>query len=73
MGAQDSLELAEDFIASTGVESIPMIWDESFDSWAYYGVRGQPTAILVDPQGDPITMWVGAFDEDEVLELAAEY
>ncbi len=50
-----------------------MVWDESFTSWSYYGVRGQPTAILVDPTGQPITGWSGAFPEDEVLELAAQF
>ncbi len=73
MGAQDSLGQAQEFVASTGTESLLMIWDESFASWQYYGVRGQPTAILVDPTGNPIVGWSGSFDEEEVLELAAEY
>lgn len=71
MGAQDSLSYAEEFVATTGTESLLMIWDESFTSWQYYGVRGQPTAILVDAGGNPIQGWVGRFDEGEVLELAA--
>lgn len=71
MGAQDSFDFAQEFRATTGTESFLMIWDESFTSWQYYGVRGQPTAILVDAAGDPIQGWVGRFDEAEVLELAA--
>jgi len=70
MGAQDDFGQAQDFVDRTGVSSFPMIWDESFETWAYYGVRGQPTAILVDPEGAPIALWSGFFDEDEVLELA---
>ncbi len=73
MGAQDSFEFAQEFQSSTGTESFLMIWDEGFDSWAYYGVRGQPTAILLDPTGQPIVGWAGAFNEEEVLELAAEF
>lgn len=73
MGAQDSFSFAEDFRDATGTESFLMIWDEGFSSWQYYGVRGQPTAILVDPTGQPITGWVGAFPEDVVLELAADF
>ena len=73
MGAQDSFEFAQEFQESTGARSFTMIWDESFESWAYYGVRGQPTAILVDPNGQPIVGWSGFFDEEEVLELAADY
>ncbi len=73
MGAQDSFEFAQEFQGSTGTTSFTMIWDESFASWAYYGVRGQPTAILVDPSGNPIIGWSGFFDQEEVLELAAEY
>jgi len=71
MGSQDNLELAGDFLAVTGVETPLMLWDRGFDSWAYYGVTGQPIAILVEPDGTPIQGWRGAFDPDEVLELAA--
>lgn len=70
MGAQDSFALAEDFVTSTGTESFDMIWDESFESWSYYGIRGQPAAILVDTSGNPIDGWLGRFDLDVVLDLA---
>lgn len=71
MGAQDSFSFAQEFRETTGTESILMIWDEGFTTWQYYGVRGQPTAILVDKTGNPIQGWLGRFDENEVLELAA--
>ena len=71
MGAQDNFGFAQEFRESTGTKSFLMIWDESFTTWQYYGVRGQPTAILVDETGQPIQGWVGRFDVDEVLELAA--
>ena len=71
MGAQDSFDYAQEFRQTTGTESFLMIWDESFTTWEYYGVRGQPTAILVDPTGEPIEAWLGRFDIDSVLELAA--
>ena len=72
MGAQDSLDQASDFLANTGVETPLMIWDAGFETWTYYGVAGQPVAILVDVNGDPIQGWRGAFDPEEVLRLAAE-
>ena len=72
MGAQDSLALAEDFVETTGTGTPLMIWDASFETWSYYGVTGQPTAVLVDADGDPIAGWRGFFDAEEVLELAAE-
>lgn len=50
-----------------------MLWDESFASWQALGVTSQPTALLLAPDGTAITGWLGAFPEDEVLELAAEY
>lgn len=71
MGAQDNLDLAADFLAATGVSTPLMIWDPGFESWIYYGVTGQPTAILVDAEGNPIQGWRGRFDTDEVLQLAA--
>lgn len=70
MGAQDSLSLAEDFVDKTGTNSLAMIWDESFSSWQYYGIQAQPSAVLVDRFGEPIQGWLGAFDLNEVLELA---
>ncbi len=72
MGAQDSFGQAEDFHNDFGTNSVTMIWDQGFDSWSYYGVRGQPTAILVDASGEPITGWTGNFDQEEVLRLASE-
>lgn len=70
MGAQDSLALAENFIETTGTTSLTMIWDESFQTWSYYGVGGQPAALLLNSVGEPIEGWLGAFDVEEVLELA---
>ncbi len=58
-------------MADNGTVSFPMLWDPSFDSWAVYGVQGQPAAILLRPSGEPVTGWIGAFPPDEVLELAA--
>ena len=72
MGAQDSLEQAGEFLEITGVVTPLMIWDESFITWSYYGITGQPTAILVAADGQPIAGWLGRFDEEEVLRLAAE-
>jgi hypothetical protein len=72
MGAQDSLALAEDFVESTGTTGFTMIWDESFDTWRYYQVTGQPTAILVDQDGTPVQGWRGIFPPDEVLDLLSE-
>ena len=72
MGAQDNLDLAYNFLETTGATTPFMIWDQGFDTWVYYGVRGQPTAILVDVEGNPLQGWRGRFDVEEVLELAAE-
>ncbi|MFT7598985.1 MAG: hypothetical protein ACI8TP_001910 [Acidimicrobiales bacterium] len=70
MGAQDNFSFAQEFRESTGTTSFPMLWDEAFSTWSYYGVSGQPTAILVDVNGLPIKSWLGSFSTDEVLELA---
>ncbi len=50
-----------------------MLWDESFQSWIELGITGQPAAVFVSPDGELITGWFGAFPEDEVLDLAAQY
>ena len=71
MGAQDSGGEAADFVNDYGTFSVPMYWDETFESWTALGVSSQPTAILLSPEGEPLAGWRGRFPEDEVLELAA--
>ena len=48
-----------------------MLWDRTFQSWRAVGILGQPAAILLDRQGQEVKRWLGAFDEGEVLRLAA--
>ncbi len=38
VGAQDDLSYAEEFVATTGVETPDMIWDPSFATWSSFGV-----------------------------------
>ena len=73
LGTQDSLGEAEDFVDRFGTRSFTMLWDESFISWDVIGVRSQPTAVMLAPDGEALAGWLGAFPEDEVLELAAPY
>jgi len=49
-----------------------MLWDGSFESWQVIGISSQPTAVMFDADGTPITGWIGPFPEDEVLQLAAD-
>lgn len=70
LGTQDSFGEAQDFVATYGT-SFTMLWDPTFQSWNELGILGQPMAILVDRSGRKLGQWFGAFDEAEVLELAA--
>ena len=72
LGTQDSLGQANDFDNDFGT-SFEMLWDESFVSWQTIGVTSQPTVVMLQPDGTPITGWVGGIPEAEVLELAAQY
>ncbi len=49
-----------------------MYWDPGFDSWAHFGVRGQPNAIVATPSGQGAVQWQGAFDFNEALEWAGQ-
>jgi hypothetical protein len=71
LGTQDSLSEAEEFVAVHRIESFPMLWDESFESWVALGVASQPAAILFAADGTLLQSWRGVFDEAEVLALAA--
>jgi hypothetical protein len=72
LGTQDGLTRANDFVEKHDT-TFEMLWDESFISWQTIGVSSQPTAVMLQPDGTPITGWIGSFPEDEVLELAAEF
>lgn len=43
-----------------------MYWDSGFDSWAAYGVSGQPAAVLIDAKGVPRGAWIGPLDTKKV-------
>lgn len=70
LGTQDSPEEAIEFVRATGTTSFPMYWDETFLSWAAFGVQGQPAAALLSPTGEVLGGWIGRIDVDEVLSLA---
>jgi hypothetical protein len=71
LGTQNTADDAAAFVAAHGTTSFPMYWDETFATWDAFGVTGQPAAILLTADGEPITGWYGSFDADEVLRLAA--
>lgn len=72
LGTQDSLGEAEEFVAEHQTDSFTMLWDGSYETWLALGINSQPSAILLEPDGTPITGWFGQFPEDTVLELAAD-
>jgi hypothetical protein len=71
LGTQDSADEAVDFVRNYGTYSFPMFWDETFESWQVFGIRSQPAAALIAPDGEVLGAWLGGFPEDEVLSLAA--
>ena len=70
LGTQDSGDEAAEFVRDRSTHSVPMYWDETYESWAAFGITGQPAAVLLSADGEPLAAWRGAFPEDEVLELA---
>lgn len=67
LGAQDSEEMAQDFVAEHQLETPRMLYDPSFESWEHFGINGQPAAILFDREGVAQAGWFGPFPEDEVM------
>ncbi len=72
LGTQDSLGLAEDFVATYGTTSFQMLWDPTFESWARLGVRGQPAFMILDRDGRAVEGWYGSAEPDEVLAKIAD-
>ncbi len=72
LGTQDDGDYAVDFVTSREVYSFPMYWDETFESWAVFGISTQPAAVLLSPSGEVLGGWQGMFPIDEVLVLASK-
>lgn len=70
LGAQDSLAQAQDFVATFGTVSFPMVWDESFSSWIELGVVSQPYWILYDSAGNQVAARGGAVDLNLVAQTS---
>lgn len=49
------------------VKTVRMYWDPTFDSWDYFGVTGQPAAVLLNKDGKPVKTWTGFLDTKKVL------
>jgi len=49
LGTQNALTDAQDFRARNGVETLRLLWDDTFDSWEHFEVTSQPAAVLLDP------------------------
>lgn len=72
LGTQNTAAEAAEFVRDTGTISFPMYWDETFETWNAFGVRGQPAAVLLSPAGEVLGSWLGPFDTDEVIALATD-
>ena len=45
-----------------------MLFDADFRSWSHYEVTGQPTAVLVNANGEVIEHFDGRFKAEDVLQ-----
>jgi thiol-disulfide isomerase/thioredoxin len=67
LGTQDDLSLAEEFVATYGVDTPQMLWDPGFDSWQALEITGQPTWVLLSPGGEELGRWQGSLPVEAVL------
>lgn len=44
--------------------TFPMVWDESFESWRFYGISGQPAYVLLDAAGELVDASYGMWPAD---------
>lgn len=70
LGTQDTLGEAEEFVKNYRTTSFTMLWDESFETWAAFGIASQPAALLFSADGRFVQGWMGPFPADQVISLA---
>jgi thiol-disulfide isomerase/thioredoxin len=70
LGTQDDATMAAEFVERHGIP-FTMLWDETFESWTPFGVRSQPSFIVLDRDGNSLGGWTGGFPEDEVVDLVS--
>lgn len=70
VGTQDTLADAQKFVARAKIKTVTMLWDESARSWNYWGVSGQPAALLIDANGKFVKAWTGELDMAAVVAAA---
>ncbi len=66
VGGLDGLSAMEAFVASTGVNVFPNIFDERGEIWAQYGIGYQPAFIFLPAEGGSET--TGALNLDGIQE-----
>lgn len=71
VGAQDSIELAEEFKLSVGIESFDLLWDPSFQTWSDFGVTVNSQAVFLYPNGVQASDVFLGFDDERMLSFAS--
>lgn len=69
LGTQDTFDQAKEFVDRHSI-SFDMVWDDTFDSWTFYGVTGQPAYALVSAEGKFVDGGFGMFPESIVDKVA---
>ena len=59
--------MAKQFVTLHRMKSVKMLWDSGFSSWNYYGIPGQPAALLFDASGTYLSGYSGIIDYRDVL------
>jgi len=47
-----------------------MVWDQSFESWNFYGIGRQPAYVLVSAEGQLVDQGYGLIPDDITDQLA---
>lgn len=72
IGTRDDLEYAEEFLATTGVQNFPLLWEGTGRSWVDNAVAAQPYMILFDASGEEVQRWPGGASVTQIENALAE-
>ena len=76
LGAQDSFDAAQEFVAAGPLDGVDMLWDPSFSTWQAFGVRINSQMMITDGAmegASSLFYGFGSSEQTQILEALSDF